>query len=161
MITTKSLKGGGPSTASTAKPVKGGTRFSEMVSADEIMALAALMTYKCAVVDVPFGGAKGGVRFNPKKYTPTQVERITRRYTAELIKKGFIGPGEDVPGPDVGTGEREMAWMADTYDAFHPGDIDNLACCTGKAGFAGRDCRTARSNGPWRAVRDSRSVSAW
>jgi len=114
------------------KPVKGGTRFSELVNQDEIMALAALMTYKCAIVDVPFGGSKGGVRFNPKKYSDEQIEKITRRFTAELIRKEYIGPGENVPGPDVGTGEREMAWMADTYDTFNPGGIDNLACVTGK-----------------------------
>lgn len=113
-------------------PTKGGIRYAADVNRKEVMALATLMTYKCAVVDVPFGGAKGGIAIDTGSYSAEEIERITRRFAAELTQRGIVSPALDVPAPDYGTGPREMSWFCDTYRTFHPNDINANAVVTGK-----------------------------
>ena len=129
-------------------PAKGGIRFSDMVNQDEVEALAALMSYKCALVEVPFGGSKGGLLIDPRKYDRDALEKITRRFAYELIQKDYIGSAINVPAPDMGTGQREMSWIVSTYMAHGPKDIDHLGCVTGKpismGGIQGRIEATGR-----------------
>lgn len=129
-------------------PSKGGIRYAPYADQDEVEALAALMTYKCAIVDVPFGGSKGALLIDPALYDRDELELITRRFTLELVRKGFLSPSTNVPAPDIGTGQREMAWIADTYKHLHPEDINYVACVTGKpihhGGIKGRVEATGR-----------------
>ncbi|GLQ33761.1 glutamate dehydrogenase [Amylibacter marinus] len=130
------------------EPVKGGIRFATSVNQDEVEALAALMSYKCALVEAPFGGSKGGLHINPRDWEPEEMERITRRFAYELIKRDLIHPSQNVPAPDMGSGEREMAWIADQYRRMNTTDINADACVTGKplnaGGIAGRVEATGR-----------------
>lgn len=131
-----------------ALPAKGGLRYAPFVDQQEVEALAALMTYKCAIVNVPYAGSKGALKIDPKKYSIDELEHITRRFAQELDKRGLLGPGLNVPAPDMGTGQRMMSWIADEYQRLHPSDINALGCVTGKpvhfGGVAGRIEATGR-----------------
>ena len=137
-------------------PVKGGLRYSTNVSQEEIEALASLMTFKCAVMDIPFGGAKGGLLIDPKKYDEESLEKITKKFARELIRRGYLSPARDVPAPDVGTSPREMGWILDAYKSLRPDDINHVACVTGKSidhgGIKGR--LEATGNGVCEALKE-------
>ena len=130
------------------EPAKGGIRYDINASQEEVEALAALMTYKCAIIEVPYGGSKGALKINPKDWSKAEIEKVTRRFAQELIKRDLIHPAQNVPAPDVGTGANEMAWIADEYRRIHPTDINALACVTGKptqkGGLVGRSEATGR-----------------
>ena len=130
------------------EPVKGGIRYALSVNQDEVEALAALMTFKCALVETPFGGSKGGLCIDPKQWKEHELEQITRRFAYELVKRDLIHPSQNVPAPDMGTGEREMAWIADQYQRMNTTDINAKACVTGKplnaGGIEGRVEATGR-----------------
>ena len=130
------------------EPAKGGIRYDINASQEEVEALAALMTYKCAIIEVPYGGSKGALKINPKDWTKAEIEKITRRFAQELIKRDLIHPAQNVPAPDVGTSANEMAWIADEYRRIYPTDINALACVTGKptekGGLVGRAEATGR-----------------
>jgi glutamate dehydrogenase (NAD(P)+) len=137
-------------------PAKGGLRFSPLVSLDEVEALAALMTYKCAIADIPFGGAKGGLMINPEHYDETELHEITWRFTIELARKDFIHPATNVPAPDMGTSSREMMWIADAYKTLYPEELNHNACVTGKpqnhGGVPGRVEATGKGPGSSRSA---------
>ena len=130
------------------EPTKGGIRFDMHTNSEEVEALAALMSYKCAIINVPFGGSKGGLKINPADWEKTELEKITRRFAQELIKRDLISPSMNVPAPDIGSSSREMAWIADEYRKIHPSDINGAACVTGKPpnknGLPGREEATGR-----------------
>lgn len=134
--------------ANQPAPAKGGIRYAPDVDQEEVEALAALMSYKCALMGLPFGGSKGALKIDPAQWTPRELERITRRFAQELIRQNFLSPAQNVPAPDVGTSEREMVWIADEYRRLRPGDINAEACVTGKplaaGGIEGRTEATGR-----------------
>ena len=130
------------------EPTKGGIRFDMDTHAEEVEALAALMSYKCAIINVPYGGSKGGLKIDPTQWERRELEKITRRFAQELIKRDLISPSMNVPAPDIGTSSKEMAWIADEYRKIHPADINGSACVTGKPpsknGLVGREEATGR-----------------
>lgn len=129
-------------------PAKGGLRFAPHVNQDETEALSALMSYKCALADIPFGGAKGGLMIDPARYNTEEMREITRHFAQELARRGFLDPATNVPAPDLGTSSREMAWIADTYKTLYPEDLNQDACVTGKpvdrGGIPGRTEATGK-----------------